>query len=103
MIQLAHSGFFIEHSAFERAAPKIAQRFSRRALAEYLGRWVRPNDRSLPMAFLGRTLDELVRTPFHKLQQTRGVGPKKIACLIELLERAAGVEVEGRRRCDCRQ
>jgi hypothetical protein len=95
MIQLARSGFFMEHSAFERVRQKLLCDPHDGRLDEVLGRWVRPDDRSLPLGFLGWTLRELLLTPFQHLKETRGVGPKKISCLIELLERAAGLESEG--------
>lgn len=51
--------------------------------------WALPSDRRLPLAFLGRTLEELLSTPFEELLATPGVGQKKIASLIMLLSRAA--------------
>jgi hypothetical protein len=92
MIQLAPASYIMEHSAFERVRRKLMSDPTDRRLEDVLAHWVRPTDRSLPLAFLGRTLNELLVTPFQQLQETRGVGPKKIACLIELLERAAGLE-----------
>lgn len=92
MIQIARSNFYIECSAFERVREKLLSEPRDTRLDEVLGRWVRPSDRSLPLAFLGRTLRDLLRTPFQQLKETRGVGPKKIACMIELLERAAGTK-----------
>jgi len=94
MIQLACGSFFMEYQAFERVRHRLLSDPHDARLDEVLGHWVRPTDRSLPLAFLGRTLHELVLTPFQQLRQTRGVGPKKISCLIELLERAAGLELE---------
>lgn len=51
--------------------------------------WALPSDRRLPLAFLGRKLEELLSTPFEELLATPGVGQKKIASLIMLLSRAA--------------
>ena len=50
--------------------------------------WTLPNDRRLPLAFLGRTLRDLLTTPFDELSATPGVGQKKISTLVKLLHRA---------------
>lgn len=55
-----------------------------------LAHWALPKDRRLPRAFLGRTIKELVNTPFPSLFATPGVGQKKISSLLDLLARAAG-------------
>jgi hypothetical protein len=62
-------------------------RFSDR-LDRPLAYWALPNDRRLPLAFLGRTLRELLETPFEELADTPGIGQKKIGTLIKLLQRA---------------
>jgi hypothetical protein len=54
-----------------------------------LAYWALPNDRRLPLTFLGRTLRDLLDTPFDALCATPGVGQKKIQSLIKLLHRAA--------------
>ena len=51
--------------------------------------WVLPDDRRLPLAFLGRTLRELLSVRFADLAATPGVGQKKMASLVQLLHRAA--------------
>lgn len=51
--------------------------------------WVLPNDRRLPLAFLGRTIRELVGCSFSELASTPGVGQKKMGSLVSLLNRAA--------------
>ncbi len=53
-----------------------------------LAYWALPNDRRLPLAFLGRSLGELLSTPFSELTATRGIGHKKISSLVKLLHRA---------------
>jgi len=53
-----------------------------------LAYWALPNDRRLPLAFLGRTIGDLLATPFHELNATPGIGQKKIHSLITLLHRA---------------
>lgn len=53
-----------------------------------LAYWALPGDRRLPLAFLGRTVGELLNTPFETLCATPGIGQKKIQSLIKLLTRA---------------
>lgn len=53
-----------------------------------LAYWALPNDRRLPLAFLGRTLTDLLNTPFEQLSATPGIGQKKITSLVKLLHRA---------------
>src|SRR5690606_33508229 len=57
-------------------------------LQKPLAYWALPNDRRLPLAFLGRTLDELLHTPFEQLSATPGIGQKKMVSLVKLLHRA---------------
>jgi hypothetical protein len=52
-----------------------------------LAYWVVPSDRRLPQAFLGRTLSDVLNTPFEELSATPGVGQKKIRSLLKLLSR----------------
>ena len=54
--------------------------------------WALPKDRRLPLALLGRTVGELVSTPFDELRATPGVGQKKIDALVKLLDRATNDE-----------
>ena len=53
-----------------------------------LAYWALPNDRRLPLAFLGRTLNDLLQTPFNELVSTAGIGRMKISSLVMLLHRA---------------
>ncbi len=57
-------------------------------LEKPLAYWAMPNDRRLPLAFLGRTIKDLLDTPFDELSATPGIGQKKISCLVKLLSRA---------------
>lgn len=50
--------------------------------------WVVPDDRRLPIAFLDRSLEELLQKPLVELMQTPGVGRKKILGFFDLLRRA---------------
>ena len=53
-----------------------------------LAYWALPNDRRLPLALLGRSLKELIDTPFEEIAATPGIGQKKIGSLVKLLNRA---------------
>ena len=57
-----------------------------------LAYWALPADRRLPLAFLGRTLNDLLNTPFSELSATPGIGQKKIRSLVTLLSRAANTD-----------
>lgn len=57
-------------------------------LDKTLAYWALPNDRRLPLAFLGRTIKDLLSTPFEELSATPGIGEKKIHSLVKLLSRA---------------
>ena len=57
-------------------------------LEKPLAYWAMPNDRRLPLAFLGRTIKDLLATPFEELSATPGIGQKKIGSLVKLLSRA---------------
>lgn len=51
--------------------------------------WALPADRRLPLAFLSRSLEDLLNTDFSRLSATPGIGQKKIGSLVKLLARAA--------------
>src|SRR4029079_13306754 len=57
-------------------------------LEKPLAYWALPNDRRLPLAFLGRTIRDLLAPPFEELSATPGIGQKKISSLVKLLSRA---------------
>ncbi|MGA2621783.1 MAG: hypothetical protein ABSF26_29630 [Thermoguttaceae bacterium] len=61
-------------------------------LKKPLAYWALPADRRLPLAFLGRTLDDLLHTPFGELSNTPGIGQKKISSFVKLLARAANTD-----------
>ena len=67
------------------------------SLERPLAFWALPSDRRLPLALLGRTLRELLHTPFGELASTPGIGQKKLRCFVKLLARVvAGDTVEPR-------
>ena len=57
-----------------------------------LAYWALPTDRRLPLAFLGRTLRDLLTTPFAELAATPGIGQKKMAAFVQLLSRVANTD-----------
>jgi hypothetical protein len=65
-------------------SPKFADR-----LDKPLAFWALPADRHLPLALVGRTLQELLADPFEEIYGTPGIGPKKISTLLKLLSRAS--------------
>ena len=60
-----------------------------------LAYWALPADRRLPLAFLGRTLRELLETPLTELAATPGIGRKKMVSFVGLLARAAETDPAG--------
>ena len=75
-------------SSFEEVRKTLMDEKYADRLDKPLAYWALPNDRRLPLAFLGRSVGELVSTPFDELTATRGVGQKKISSLVKLLQRA---------------
>ena len=57
-----------------------------------LAYWALPSDRRLPLAFLGRTLKDLLETPFDELAATPGIGQKKVRSFVKLLSRVANTD-----------
>jgi hypothetical protein len=58
-------------------------------LDKALSYWVLPTDRRLPIAFLDRTLRDLLSRPLDELMATPGVGHKKVLGFFDLLKRAS--------------
>jgi hypothetical protein len=58
-------------------------------LDKSLSYWVLPTDRRLPIAFLDRSLRDLLSRPLDELMATPGVGQKKVLGFFDLLKRAA--------------
>ena len=57
-----------------------------------LAYWALPTDGRLPLAFLGRTLEDLLAAPFEQLAATPGIGQKKLDSFLMLLARAANTD-----------
>lgn len=75
-------------SSFESVRRTLLQEEFRDRLDKPLAYWALPNDRRLPLAFLGRSLGDLLQSSFSDLSSTRGIGQKKISSLVRLLHRA---------------
>ena len=73
---------------FDRLRNQLLQSKYADRLDKPLAYWALLSDRRLPQAFLGRSLHNLITTPFDDLLATAGVGQKKIALLVVLLARA---------------
>lgn len=79
-------------SSFEAVKKTLLQEEFKDRLDKPLAYWALPNDRRLPLAFLGRSITDLLETPFDDLTATRGIGHKKISSLVKLLHRATHSE-----------
>jgi len=63
-----------------------------RHLERPLAYWALPSDRRLPLAFLGRTLRDLLEVPYAELAATPGIGQKKMRSFVKLLARVASTD-----------
>jgi len=73
---------------YERLRKSLLEQPDEDRLNKALSYWVLPTDRRLPIAFLDRTLRELLSCPLDELMATPGVGQKKILGFFDLLKRA---------------
>lgn len=76
-------------TAFKEVRSQLLQPKFEDRLDKPLAHWVIGNDRRLPLAFLDRSLRELLNTSFDDLFSTAGIGHKKIRTFLMLLQRAA--------------
>jgi hypothetical protein len=74
---------------YERLRKSFVERPDDGRLDKALSYWVLPTDRRLPIAFLDRSLRDLLAQPFDELMATPGVGHKKILGFFDLLKRAS--------------
>jgi hypothetical protein len=74
---------------YERLRKALLELPDNTRLDKALSYWVLPTDRRLPIAFLDRTLRELLTHPLENLMGTPGVGQKKIMGFFDLMRRAA--------------
>jgi hypothetical protein len=77
-------------SSFEAVRKVLLHEKFAERLDKPLAYWALPSDRRLPLAFLGRTLRDLLEASFEELTSTPGIGQKKIGSLVKLLHRATG-------------
>jgi hypothetical protein len=63
-----------------------------RHLERPLAYWALPTDRRLPLAFLGRTLQDLLDAAYSELSATPGIGQKKMRSFVKLLARVANTD-----------
>jgi hypothetical protein len=75
-------------SQFDDVCHQLLADDNRDYLQRPISHWARQGDRRLPYALLRHTVGEVVETPFADLCSTPGIGPKKIASLLVLLQRA---------------
>ncbi len=57
-------------------------------MSKPLAYWALQSDRRLPLAFLGRTLGDLISKSYEELAATPGIGRRKMGSLLRLLTRA---------------
>lgn len=74
---------------YERLRKSLLEHPDSARLDKSLSYWVLPTDRRLPIAFLDRTLRDLLALPLDELMGTPGVGHKKILGFFDLLKRAS--------------
>src|SRR3990172_12070754 len=75
--------------SYERLRKLLLDQSDDGRLDKALSYWVLPTDRRLPIAFLDRTLRDLLARPLDELMSTPGVGQKKILGFFDLLKRAS--------------
>ncbi len=78
----------LKHS-FEAVCERLRQPDFAEQWSRPVSDWVQRSDRRLPIPFLDRTVGEVMHTAYSSLVQTASVGPKKLAVLVVLIERAA--------------
>lgn len=76
------------HAAFENVRSMLAGSEFAERVAKPLAFWVVPSDRRLPLAFLPRSVKDLLAQSFDDLAATPGIGKKKMLSLVKLLGRA---------------
>jgi len=75
--------------SYERLRKSLLSQPDDGRLDKALSYWVLPTDRRLPIAFLDRTLRDLLSHSLDDLMATPGVGQKKVLGFFDLLKRAA--------------
>lgn len=81
--------------SYERLRRALLDQQQHLRLERALSYWVLPSDRRLPLAFLDRTLRDILSCSLDELLSTPGVGQKKIQGLLDLLRRVTKEAQEG--------
>jgi hypothetical protein len=76
-------------ASFARARERLSHPQFAERLDRPLAYWALASDRRLPLALIDRSVRGLLATAFDELHDTPGIGPKKLAMLVSLLERVA--------------
>jgi len=79
-------------SGFETFRRMLLSEQYARHLERPLAYWALSTDRRLPLAFLGRTLRDLLDAPYSELAATPGIGQKKLRSFVKLLARVASTD-----------
>lgn len=74
---------------FDDLCRRLAELPIQQHLDRPLGYWALAGDRRLPYALLDQRVREIIQTSFAELSRTPGIGKKKLASLVILLERVA--------------
>jgi hypothetical protein len=80
---------------FDDLCRRLMQQQVEHQLDRPLGYWALAGDRRLPYALLDQRVREIIQTPFAELSRTPGIGKKKLASLVVLLERVARDRSDG--------
>src|SRR5687768_1582467 len=73
---------------FDDLCRRLAEQPNTR-LEKPMGYWALAGDRRLPYALLEKRVQEIIQTPFSELSRTPGIGKKKMASLVMLLDRVS--------------
>ena len=72
---------------FDDLCRRLAELPDGQRLDKPVGYWALAGDRRLPYALLEKRVREILQTPFSELSRTPGIGKKKMASLVMLLDR----------------
>jgi hypothetical protein len=88
MSKTSSAEHFKQVNSFQTLSKTLLQNAPPADLERPLAYWAVAGDRRLPLAFLGRSLHDLLKVSFDELAATPGIGHKKISSLLKLLSRA---------------
>ena len=99
MSKTSSADHFKQINNFQTLRKTLLQNVSPADLERPLAYWAVAGDRRLPLAFLGRSLRDLLAVSFDELAATPGIGHKKISSLLRLLSRRAKIKFLPMLRC----